>query len=467
MKLPGFKLSTSTKDLLSNKLGSVFSAMRDKFEPSKIATSISKKESTIPLANKNVFDKYRVDPDTKMNKLNSILDFRLGAAPTSEIISGPASKILSQVYKLLVRIEETRTLRDELRRDKIEEEIIEDDKRNEEIVDAIKHIKPVVTTKRKKTTGPATLPKPPIPAGKPPAAPTPSPPAPSTPSTTTRIPPSTTPAKPSVPVNIPKVVIGAGVGLAPVLSKSESSSYDQLVYPKKEYRKTAPSKASLTKMSIDEVLKYQETMRKSGKYPSTAVGKYQIIEDTLKDAIKTLKLNKADAFDEKMQDRIYYEFLTGSKRLKLDAYLKGKVPDTSENLEAAQLEMAQEFASWPVPKDFIDSRGKLHKKGFSYYDRNGVDKASVTIEQSARALREERLLRTKKTPQSNENNLPTKTPMGDNLSEISKEYEGMFPRDEIATRTITIITDSPVYAASSPKSIPSPNKIDDEPSILG
>jgi hypothetical protein len=57
--------------------------------------------------------------------------------------------------------------------------------------------------------------------------------------------------------------------------------------------------------------------------------------------------------------------------------------------------------------------------------------------------------------------------MGDNLSEISKEYESMFLRDEIATRTITIITDSPVYSASSPKSIPSPNKIDDEPSILG
>jgi len=213
------KISTPLKDLLANKLGSVFSTMRDKFEPSKIATTISKKESNISLSNKNISDKYRVDPDTKMNKLNSILDFRLGAAPTSEIISGPASKILTQVYKLLVRIEETRTLRDDLRRDKIEEEIVEDDKRNEEIVDAIKHIKPVVTTKRKKTTVPATLPKPPIPAGKPPSAPAPIPPAPATPPTTTRIPPSTPQAKPSVPVNIPKVVIGAGVGLAPVLSK--------------------------------------------------------------------------------------------------------------------------------------------------------------------------------------------------------------------------------------------------------
>jgi hypothetical protein len=491
MKLPGFKLSTSTKDLLSNKLGSVFSAMRDKFEPSKIATSISKKESTIPLANKNVFDKYRVNPDTKMNKLNSILDFRLGAAPTSEIISGPASKILTQVYKLLVRIEETRTLRDELRLDKIEEEMVEDDKRNEEIIDAIKHIKPVVTTKRKKTTAPASLPKPPIPAGKPPLAPATTPPAPPTPPTTTRIPPA--PPKPTTTepttTNIPKPVsptmagglTGAGGALGALIMKNESRGKpDAYNYVSGYNAEGRPIYASVInsagtrtggdilegrKISEMTIAEIQELQKKGKLY---AVGKWQMIPGTINDMVRNMPNidPKTQIFDDKFQNSLFRDFFSKRKRPLIGRYLQ-EDPKVTE-IDAA-MQVAMEWSSVGVPRDVkkaeygYDRKGNPlpfadRRKGESFYNEKARTSPDAVIIE----------LRKLKSGKTSTNIDTSSQNIGQRVYVASNEYHQNIQNMEASsTRTVTIITNPPIVTVPSGPTTPQPsNKINDDPPIL-
>jgi hypothetical protein len=221
------------------------------------------------------------------------------------------------------------------------------------------------------------------------------------------------------------VISGAVTGLVPVLAKAESPDYNLLVFPNKGKPGIKPPKP-LSDMTIGEVLAFQDEMSKSKMYPSNAVGKYQIIQGTLREGAAKLGLKMSDPFNSKNQDRLYYEFLTGSKRKKLGEYLSGKVADTPENLAEAQLEMAKEFASFGVP--YRVWRDEARKKngdliwdaryiepGQSYYVGSGGNKASVTPEVSAKALKEERLLRAGASkPQS------IQTDSGNKVEDMSK-----------------------------------------------
>jgi uncharacterized protein YcbK (DUF882 family) len=186
--------------------------------------------------------------------------------------------------------------------------------------------------------------------------------------------------------NIGKTEITAGTGIGPenmglrkILKKGEAKTYNTLVGGKE---------VDLTSMSIDEVLEYQKT--KMGGLPSTAAGKYQMIRGTLSEAKTSMGLSGSEKFDPSMQDKIYQEYLTGKKRPKLQKYLSGQ----SEDIESAQLDLAKEFASVGVPYDIKNDKGRLIKKGESYYSGTAGNKASITPEQSRQALIEERGIRT-------------------------------------------------------------------------
>jgi hypothetical protein len=283
-----------------------------------------------------------------------------------------------------------------------------------------------------------------------PPAPVPVRPAP----TPTR--PTPTPSRPT-PTRPQEGMVKREGGLKAVLNFAESSDYNQLVYPLAQYRGTktfssahdldqykeerkrkglaesegAPSKAPLTDMTLQEVLNYQTQMIKSGKYPSSAVGKYQIIQSTLKEGIKTLKLNLNDKFDEKTQDRLYEEWLIGEKRKAIRDYISGK----SNDLNAAMIEMAKEFASFPVPKD-MQGNSQFVKAGQSYYAGDGVNQAHVSIEQSANALMEERANKTGKIGTSLVPNRSS-TPLE------SSSQENLNMRTEASRPTVNIPQQSP------------------------
>ena len=300
--------------------------------------------------------------------------------------------------------------------------------------------------------------------------------------------PSATPAKekPEIPTAKPvkpppappsagtvtKVITGiaaAATGLVPLLAKAESPDYNLLVHPKNKQKGITPPKP-LTKMTVGEVLAFQDEMSKSKMYPSNAVGKYQIIQGTLKEGVEKLKIPLTQPFDEKTQDRLYYEFLTGSKRKNLNAYLTGKVEDTPENLAKAQLDMAKEFASFGVPyriwrEEARKKNGDLIwdarwiEQGQSYYVGSGGNKASVTPESSAKAIKEERNLRLNTQKASPVSSTPNSGTTTDQLSQQNAELLAKAARDKAS---VNIINQSTNVQQDSQTPAPQP-KVDDRP----
>ena len=104
-----------------------------------------------------------------------------------------------------------------------------------------------------------------------------------------------------------------------------------------------------------------------------AAGRYQIIGSTMRDAAKTLGLSGNEMFDKSMQDRIFVEYLLKHKRKAAWNYIHGK----SDDLHGAMLAVSQEWASFADPRT-----------GKSYYSGDGVNKASVSVSQSAEMLRQ-------------------------------------------------------------------------------
>lgn len=117
-----------------------------------------------------------------------------------------------------------------------------------------------------------------------------------------------------------------------------------------------------------------------------AAGKYQVIPETMREAVQNLGLSPDQKFDRATQDRILRDYLLGNKRPAVDAYITGR----SNNRDAAVNGLAREFAS------FQNTRGR------GYYGSG--NHASVTPERSLEALNHARetyrkAIESGKTPQ--------------------------------------------------------------------
>ena len=115
-----------------------------------------------------------------------------------------------------------------------------------------------------------------------------------------------------------------------------------------------------------------------------ATGRYQIIPETLKGAVKAMGLSGNEKYDQAMQDKIFTEYLLKHKRKAIWNYIHGK----SDNLNAAMLAMSQEWASFAAPAGAKTHRGLISDGNMSFYAGNGVDKASVSAAQSAAMLQQ-------------------------------------------------------------------------------
>lgn len=114
---------------------------------------------------------------------------------------------------------------------------------------------------------------------------------------------------------------------------------------------------NLTGMSIAEILKYQDEMKAKG-MPSTALGKYQIIQGTLKGLVKQGVVTPADKFDAATQEKLGMALLEGRDYSK---YKSGAI--TAEQFAD---NLAKEWAALPT------------QSGKSYYDKVGNNKALVS-----------------------------------------------------------------------------------------
>ncbi len=142
-------------------------------------------------------------------------------------------------------------------------------------------------------------------------------------------------------------------------------------------------------------LTIKEIQQKQKERDLFAVGRYQLIPDTLIAAVKNLGLDGDDKLDEEMQDKIFDEYLIKIKRPKIIAYLEG-----NGTVEDAMYSSAQEWASIGVEKgkrisDKIkkDKNGKIVSRttryaqgGESYYANDGLNKSHISPEQIKRAL---------------------------------------------------------------------------------
>ena len=134
----------------------------------------------------------------------------------------------------------------------------------------------------------------------------------------------------------------------------------------------------LTEMTIAEIKEKQAITDPNNSERLFAVGRFQVIPNTLDMAIEGLGLSDDTVFNEETQNKIG-KYLITEKRKKVGKYLQG---DNSVSQDEAMLELAKEFASFPVPKDMSFKRGgktvKL-KKGDSYYGSG--NKAQHTVEE--------------------------------------------------------------------------------------
>lgn len=127
-----------------------------------------------------------------------------------------------------------------------------------------------------------------------------------------------------------------------------------------------------SELSIGDILELQENARNNGAR-STAIGQYQIIHSTLKGAVKKLGIPEDSKFTPELQDSIAKNYLLYSKRSAIKSYLDS---GDATLLPAAQKALSKEFASFANPET-----------GASYYKGDGLNKATVSADDSATFLK--------------------------------------------------------------------------------
>jgi hypothetical protein len=131
---------------------------------------------------------------------------------------------------------------------------------------------------------------------------------------------------------------------------------------------------NLSRLSIGEILSRQ-SLPKDDPQRLFAVGKYQLIPSTLRDAVQKLALDQSTRFTARTQENLFRNYLIAIKRPKVKDYIVGKADD----IATAQVALAMEFASIARPDT-----------GKSHYGGSNANLARITAEQTAKALQEER-----------------------------------------------------------------------------
>lgn len=126
---------------------------------------------------------------------------------------------------------------------------------------------------------------------------------------------------------------------------------------------------NLTGMTLAQVMAKQKGSKSTGR-ELFAVGKYQIIPSTLRDAVSALKLDKNQLFNPEMQEKIFREYLVSVKQPNVKKFITGK-----GGLSPALDALAVEFASVADPTT-----------GQSKYGDRGGNKASISSEKMAQSL---------------------------------------------------------------------------------
>ncbi len=135
------------------------------------------------------------------------------------------------------------------------------------------------------------------------------------------------------------------------------------------YGNATNSDEHFTSMTIQQVIEWQADYVAGGS-PSSAVGKYQMMQETLNEMVNKHGVDPNALFDEAMQDELAINLL---EKRGLSKYLSGEL---SPEQFAAKL--AMEWAA--LPKVLGDNPGD------SYYQGDGLNKSSIGVEEFLAAV---------------------------------------------------------------------------------
>lgn len=117
-----------------------------------------------------------------------------------------------------------------------------------------------------------------------------------------------------------------------------------------------------TKMTVAEVISWQKDFVKSGS-PSSAVGRYQIINKTLVSLVEQLDLDTSKKFDEDLQDMLAIALL---ERRGAKDFVNGRI-----SREEFASNLSKEWAA--LPKVLGDNPHK------SYYSADGLNQSRIAV----------------------------------------------------------------------------------------
>lgn len=129
------------------------------------------------------------------------------------------------------------------------------------------------------------------------------------------------------------------------------------------------SSINFTAMSIAEVLKWQSDRVNQG-HPSSAVGRYQIIDTTLSGLVRQLGIDTSQKFDQTTQDKLAIALL---ERRGAESYINQEL--TRDQFAA---NLAKEWAA--LPKVIGE------KPGESYYASDGLNRSLVSVDEVMKAI---------------------------------------------------------------------------------
>ena len=102
----------------------------------------------------------------------------------------------------------------------------------------------------------------------------------------------------------------------------------------------------ITSLTIKEIQDSQFYVKLINDRRLFAIGRYQLIPDTLKSAVKALKLNQNQKLDKETQSKLG-DWLVLEKRSNVGRYIKGLNGGSKKDLEDAVQGLSNEFASFP------------------------------------------------------------------------------------------------------------------------
>lgn len=218
-----------------------------------------------------------------------------------------------------------------------------------------------------------------------------------------------------------------------------------------------------SKLTVGELIKlgklpqgHKDRVFAAGKYQVTTAGydpkSKKRTEGTLGEAITALGIDRNEKFTPELQERIFNEFLVGSKRPAVQAYRSGK----SNDLNSALYELSKEFASFPVPMGYRTKSGQKSNGKMGFYDKDSAgNKASVKIDDVIKALNLDRQQQGSR-PASKSDTKPAIQKMAQDASLDKLSYNRLNTNPAKPTQKAAVIPLAPTTARSAPQLTPLP-----------